>query len=328
VATTAQTIEELDPTLRPAGLTLGSLERVTRMLKQSNDPDLLPKSKKGGGTGGIDLQPRHLVNLKLAFAAADTAAEAPAVVPVYRALIPVQVTVTATEDHGGGKVAARSETKRREMPGRTLLATADHLPVWDDPPDIDLGTFLENVLRRYDPRVEAEIKEFAVWRARPWAEITARTGPGVTETWAFGPAPDLLAPFSAPWIWTRPPGVCCSLPVEVFKILGRLARDGMRQDQRLSSDAAGGTAAEDTETTTPAAGGTGPASVVDASKASQPGGNPVISEVSTQQDSDANKKGQSSPPSASHGSPSSDFTDQPKDDPPWPSSSLSMPAAG
>jgi hypothetical protein len=327
VATSAQTIEELDPTLRPAGLTLGSLERVTRMLKQADDKTLLPKSKKGGGVGGIDLQPRHLVNLTLAIAAADTAAEAPAVVPVYRALIPVQVTITATEDHGGGKVAVRSETKRREMPGRTLLATADHLPPWEDPPDIDLGTFLENVLRRYDPRVEAEIKEFAVWRARPWAEITARTGPGVTETWAFGPAPDLLAPFSAPWIWTRPPGVCCSLPVEVFKILGRLARDGMRQSgPQPSSDAAGGTAAEDTETTTPAAGGTGPAPV-DA-MVSQPSGDSVdLADGSNQQDSAKKREEQCSAPSAPHGSPSSDLPDRPKDKPPW-ISSLPMDAAG
>jgi len=78
------------------------------------------------------------------------------------------------------------------------------------------------------------------------------------------------------------------------------------------------------ETTTPATGGAGPASVVKSSKlakVSQPSGNSVdLAGVLTrpqQQDSDEKKRGQSPPPFSSHGSPSSDPTDQQKDEPPW-----------
>jgi hypothetical protein len=68
------------------------------------------------------------------------------------------------------------------------------------------------------------------------------------------------------------------------------------------------------ETTTPAAVGTGPAHV---DEASQPGANPVNpADVSNQQDSDEKERGQSSPPSASRGSPSSDPSDRSKDEPP------------
>jgi hypothetical protein len=73
------------------------------------------------------------------------------------------------------------------------------------------------------------------------------------------------------------------------------------------------------ETTTPTTVGTGPASVDDKTKVSQPGGDPVkLADGSNQQDSDEKERGQSSPPSASRGSPSSDPSDRSKDEPPWP----------
>jgi hypothetical protein len=71
------------------------------------------------------------------------------------------------------------------------------------------------------------------------------------------------------------------------------------------------------KTTTPATGGTGPASI---DQASQPGANPVNDAVgSNQQDSDERERGQSHPSFSSLGSPSSGQTDQLEDEPLWPS---------
>jgi hypothetical protein len=76
------------------------------------------------------------------------------------------------------------------------------------------------------------------------------------------------------------------------------------------------------ETTTPTQAATGSASVVNTSKltkVNQPSGGSVrLAYGPHQQDSDEKKSGQSPPPFSSHGSPSSDQTDQRKDEPPWP----------
>jgi hypothetical protein len=81
------------------------------------------------------------------------------------------------------------------------------------------------------------------------------------------------------------------------------------------------------ETTTPATVAAGPASV---DKASQPGCPPVkpssiatdvsedVDQDVSREDSDEIKKGQHPRPSASHGSPSSDRSNQRKDELPWP----------
>jgi hypothetical protein len=285
----------------------------------------MPKSKKGGGTGRVDLQRPHLVNFAIALMAADTITQAAAVVPVYRSLILVEKTSITTE-RIGDEVITRSRTLRRMRPERTtILTSAGEPPLWVDPPDVDLGEALENILQRYDPRIEAAIKECVAWRSRPWVEITFRTGPNETETHAFGPAPDLFTGLSTYSTRTRPPGACFAMPVEVFKILAKLARDAERDlGPKPSSDAAGKAAAEAPETATPAQDVTGPASV---DMASQPGANPVdLAEVTSQQDSGEKERGQRPPPS-SHGSPSSDPSDRPKDEP-WPRSNLQMQSAG
>jgi hypothetical protein len=83
------------------------------------------------------------------------------------------------------------------------------------------------------------------------------------------------------------------------------------------------------ETTTPTQGATGPASVAKASKAGQPGGNPVnLPTLTKQEDSDEKKSGQSPHPFSPHGSPSSDRSNQRKDEPPWPISNSRMQSAG
>jgi hypothetical protein len=69
------------------------------------------------------------------------------------------------------------------------------------------------------------------------------------------------------------------------------------------------------QTTTPAAGGTGPASI---DRASQPSGDSVnLADGSNQQDSDEKERGQSSYPFTLRGSPSSDPSDRLKEEPPW-----------
>jgi hypothetical protein len=314
MATAAQTIEALAPAFEPAGLTLGSLGRTMRALKEADGPELVPKSMKGGGKGRVDLQSPHLVNFGIAIMAADTITQAAAVVPIYRALIPVQKKVVRTEVVGD-EVIARSKTYERWGP--TLLSSM--LP-WEDPPDIDLGKSLEIILRKYDAvTAEIPIAECVAWRVRPWVEITFRISDDVTETYAYGPAPDLLAPLSAWLTWSRPPGACFSMPVAVFKTLAELAHDGAH-GQQTSSNEAGGTASKDTKTTTPATGGTGPAST---DEASQPGVDPVkTADSNNQQDSDERERGQSPAPSSSLGSPSSDQTDQLEGEILWPRSNL------
>jgi hypothetical protein len=299
MATSAETIEQTAPELAKAGRTVGSLERLMKTLKATDDPTVMPKSPKGGGAGAVQLQPRHFANYMIAVMAAETVVHAASVVPVYRALIPVRKTIVRTE-YAGDEVVTRSKTYQRGKP--TLLSSM--LP-WDNPPNTELGQALENILLNYDAMAaDVPILKCAAWWAQPWAEITFRVGNGVTETHAFGPAPDLLQPLLAPSTWVRPPGGCFFLPVPIFSILARLAREGLRAaGYKISSDAAGGTAAEDTKTATPATGGTGPASAD--TLASQPGGDPVnLAGQSNQQDSGRKKREQSPPPFSPHGSPS------------------------
>jgi hypothetical protein len=97
------------------------------------------------------------------------------------------------------------------------------------------------------------------------------------------------------------------------------------------------------ETTTPATGGAGPASVDSTkvkTKASQPGCPPVkpktiatdvsedVDQDVNQEDSDEKKRGQSPHPFSSLGSPSSDRSNQRKDEPPWPISNSQTQSAG
>jgi hypothetical protein len=323
MATTAQTIEKVAPAVAAAGLTPGGLDRLMRSLKEANDPDLMPKARKGGGTGGVDLQTRHHMNFAFAIMAADTIAEAPSVVPIYRALIPIQVTRTQVEYGDDNQVILRTTSYGRGHPPPLYC-----MKPWDDPPDTDLGQALENILRNYDALPARPISECLVWRAHPWVEITFHITPFIRETWGFGPAPDLLAPLSAPWTLEKPAGVCFSAPTEMFRVLADLVRDAERDHgHKSSSDAAGGAAGADTETATPAAGGTGPASVDDI--AGQPGCSPVNpDDVTSHQDSGKKKRRQRSAPSAPHGPPSTAFMDQWKDVPPWQKSNLPMGSAG
>jgi hypothetical protein len=118
------------------------------------------------------------------------------------------------------------------------------------------------------------------------------------------------------------------IPSAIFEILADLALDTERaHGHKPSSDATGGPVVEDTETATPATGGTGPASVEE--KAGQPRANAVSRGVSSDhQDSGRKKRGQSSPPQMRCGSSPPDTSNQLKDEPPWQKSNLRMRSAG
>jgi hypothetical protein len=123
-----------------------------------------------------------------------------------------------------------------------------------------------------------------------------------------------------------------------FGLMSAVLKSGMKQEVRIEADVLSrlGELLDDTQleqqpelllreqaapktsskTTTPATGGTGPASI---ETASQPGANPVnIARLDSQQDSDERERGQSPTPSSSLGSPSSGQTDQLKDETLWP----------
>jgi hypothetical protein len=122
-----------------------------------------------------------------------------------------------------------------------------------------------------------------------------------------------------------------------FGLISGVLKSGMKQEVRIEADVLFrlGELLDDTQlerqpelllqekaapkiskTTTPAAVGTGPAHV---DEASQPGANPVNpADLSNQQDSDEKERGQSPAPSSSLGSPSSGQTDQLEDETLWP----------
>jgi hypothetical protein len=179
-----------------------------------------------------------------------------------------------------------------------------------------------------------QLKSFAVWRQRfsggaIGASLETCAGPRRTF---WEPVGGLLMLMPNGLKDQREPAVAISdsalVPFRMFELIADLARDGERgHGHKPSSDAAGGTAAEDTETATPAAVGTGPASA-DA-MASQPGGDPVnLADESSQQNSDEKERGQRSPPFEPPGSPSSEPPDRPKEEPRWLRSNLPMRSAG
>jgi hypothetical protein len=249
MATSVDTIERTAPELEAAGLTVGALDRLMQTLKKPNDPDIMPRSPKGGGPRSAHLREKHLTNYAIGVMATDTIVHAASIVPDYRALIPVQMTKTRTMGSLDGETESKLTVYSRWLPpsGNAPL-------LWKDPPNVNFGEFLEHLLREHDAITErykqtygAEIYpilECMTWRARPWVEITLYHEPWETQTFAFGPEPDLLSATVMSSFWTRPAGVCFSMPPNVFKILAELARDTERVlGGRHTSDAAHGMAA-------------------------------------------------------------------------------------
>jgi hypothetical protein len=319
VTTGAQATERL---AKPTGISLTFAERAARILKEA-DADLWPKAKKGGGKGAVHVTPAHLVNLLLTLMAADPLTEAPAIVPRYRNLIvdrcadpEVDVFETESLNHIDRMTAILNEL----CPGPNL------------------GERLEGLVRNLMDvetrnRARKRLGSFTVGRShQDGGSISASLDVSTGTIGFVEPLGDLFPSMQDGAESSSLPEAAISqtkvVPFAIFEILADLARDGEHSHgHKPSSDAAGGTAAEDTKTATPAAVGTGPASA-DA-MASQPGGNPVnLADESNQQDSDEKERRQRPPPSEPHGSPSFDPSDRPKDEPPWPRSSLPMPSAG
>jgi hypothetical protein len=307
---------------KSTGVSLTLVERAARILKEA-DADLWPKAKKGGGKGAAHVTPSHLVNLLLALMTADPITEAPEVVPRYRNLIPgryddpdVDVFETESVDHIDRLTGILNEF----CPGSNL------------------GERLEGLVRtlmKLEDRsqVRKRLGSFTVGRSYQSGGAISASLEVSTGTVGFVvPIGDLLSSMQDAAEDSANPEAAISntksVPFRIFEILADLALDTERMLGRsASSDAAGGTAAEDTETATPAAGGTGPASA-DA-MASQPSANSVnLGRSSDHQDSGQKKRGQRPPPFEPHGSPSFDPSDRPKDEPPWPQSNLRMQSAG
>jgi hypothetical protein len=83
VATGAFAVKRIAET---TGILPATVFRTARTLREA-DPTLWPIAAKGGGRGGAHVEPRHLVNLAIALAAADPITAAPKVVVGYRALV-------------------------------------------------------------------------------------------------------------------------------------------------------------------------------------------------------------------------------------------------
>jgi hypothetical protein len=297
MTTVAQATEAI---AKSTGVSLTLVERAARILKEA-DADLWPKAKKGGGKGAAHVTPSHLVNLLLALMTADPITEAPEVVPRYRNLIPgryddpdVDVFETESVDHIDRMAGILNEF----CPGSNLGERLE-----------ELVRTLMNVENR--SRARKRLGLFTVGRSHQSGGVIGASLEVSNGTVGFVvPIGDLLASMQDGAEDSGIPEAAISdiksVPFRIFEILADLALDTERALGRsASSDAAGGRAAEDTETTTPAQDATGPASA-DA-RASQPSGNSVNSaDGSNQQDSGQKKRGQSSPSSTPHDSPSSD----------------------
>jgi hypothetical protein len=307
---------------KATGVSLTLVERAARILKEA-DADLWPKAKKGGGKGAAHVTPAHLVNLLLTLMGADPLTEAPAIVPRYRNLI------AESPHHPEEDVFETESFNHRDR----MSAILDEFC-----PGSNLGERLEGLIRNLMDvetrnRARKRLGLFTVGRShQDGGRITASLDvlPGVVNF--VEPLGDLFPSMQNGAEPSGTPKAAISqtkvVPFAIFEILADLALDTERaHGHKPSSDAAGGAAAEDVKTTTPATGGAGPASA-DA-LAGQPGGNPVnLAGESTQQDSGRKEREQSSPPSSPPGSPSSEPPDRPKEESSWPRSSLRMPSAG
>jgi hypothetical protein len=320
----AEAIETIEAA---TGIPRVTIERAAYILRRA-DGDLFPTGGRGGGTAAPRPTVPHLVNLALAIYAADPLIEAPDLVRRYRDLVPGppnRLWMLAT--FGSDPEAwAQSEQK--------LSAVLDYLC-----PGPTLGDMLDGLVRHLMTTDDRDIARQCLTSVSVWHRRFRGGAIGAHIYTRFGsrsfqePVGGLL-PLMEEGLEDRNSPVAAAfdtvtIPFAIFEILADLVRDDVRgHGHKPSSDAAGGTAAEDIKKATPATGGTGPASA-DA-MAGQPGGNPVnlAADGSSQQDSGEKERRQRPPPSAPRGSSSSDVMDQSKDEPPWPRSSLPMLSAG
>jgi hypothetical protein len=312
MATTAEAIEAI---ATATGIQRVTVERAAVILRTAPG-DLWPTGGRGGGIKAARPKVSHFVNLGLAIVAADPLNEAPELVRRYRDLVPAPPNHLWMLGALGPdpEVWARSEKLVSEIldwlcPGPTLGDMLDGLVR-------HLMSAEQQPLARAERRTFARehLRAFTVWRHRfRGGAIGARLETSAGSRSFREPVGGLL-PLMEEGLEDQGIPVAAaldstSIPCRIFEIMADLALTGERgHDHKPSSDVASGTAAEDTETTTPATGETGPAPV---ETASQPGGNPVNpAERDSQQDRSTREREQSSSPAVPPGSPSSGPTDQ------------------
>jgi hypothetical protein len=306
------------------GVSRATVDRAVLMLR-SAPGDLWPTGKRGGGAGAAHVQQHHVVNLLLTLMVSDPLNAAPEAVRQVRALEP-DCSIDITEIHAGPTTTTVST--------RQSVRTAKPVGLPEVSEETDLGGLGSTLGETLDTMVlifchapfravvQSQIAEFALWHSKKRAKIVLARPTSRREEIYSPPSGPLLDLMGVPESNEEQPAA----PIEgiqrisgkIFAVMADLVLDTLRVQGKLPS-----------ETMTPATGATGPASVSTASKADQPGGNPVNhSTMTSRNDSAAKKRGQSPLPSAARGSSSSDPTDQSKDEPPWPSLNSQRRSAG
>jgi hypothetical protein len=291
----------VDKVVEWTGFNEAAVSYAARYLR---DAGMNPKGKPGGGKGAAHHNTGHCVALIAAILSTDTvtkAADAAAkTLSLVRALVPgggrmhdvlVQIVAARLKAEGLDEAARQVENGDTFplVPGETFGEAFSYL--------VDLAQTRpgKSFVRRHVDKIE-------VSRLRPEAAIVfiehndapMTENPDGTRTFhafntpeprkirqIYGPSQgDMLSQFTADCMLKARVEVNASVPGAIICELADLVLDTLRVERELSSknqdtrsNAAGGMAAEDTETTPPAQVGAGPASV-DA-MASQPSVNSV-----------------------------------------------------
>jgi hypothetical protein len=334
MATAAEAIEEM---AKATGIPPVNLEWAAINLRKDRRNGW-PIGGRGGGKNAPRPKVPHLVNLALASLVLEPRNETADLVMRYRKMVPDKESRLVMLWRFGPDPDDWAKSEEIVSSLIEILCPGD-----------TLGDMLESLVRRLmstdQPLARAERRAFAREHLRSLTVRRFRFAGGaigaslefIDGNQVFNQvfreiSPGLVPPMTedAPENPDIPPAAywdLSSMPYKLFEIMADLALDTERElGQSASSDTASRTAAKDVETTTPATVGTEPAPV---DKASHPGANPVNSaDISNQQDSDENKRGQCPPPFSPHGSPSSDHSNQRRDDPPWPSLDSPLRSAG
>jgi hypothetical protein len=221
--TSAEIVELVAEAMESAGRTASHIDRVMRALKDSNDPAIMPKSKKGGGKGMVYPRPSHFANFALGIMATNTATEAALAVQRYRPLEALMMEKKKSIIHDGDNIVLIktfvSILKETENVDGKLIYP------WEEGRRFDIfGEIIKDII--LNPDILNLVHECRVWHAEPWAEITFNLGPGERETYAFAPIRDLFDAANQRPLRQPPSGSSFSMPVKAFEVLGQLARYG------------------------------------------------------------------------------------------------------
>jgi hypothetical protein len=220
--------------MESAGRTANHTDRVMRALKDSNDPAIMPKSKKGGGTGMVYPRPSHFANFALGIMATNTATEAALAVQRYRPLEAFIMTRKKSWIEDGDNIVWTKTFMCHLEEPRNINGTCIY--PWDEGKGfMTFGDIIEDIILK--PDILKLVHECRVWHADPWAEITLNRDPGARVTYVFAPVWDLFDAANPRPLRQPPSGSSFSMPVKAFEVLGELARHSAA-GQETASDVA------------------------------------------------------------------------------------------